>query len=95
MKTTIATKDTNNGRMVMFSEQSNDLFHFSEADNISLAESNRISAMTASTPYSGSPVGVVIDTIPAAVDDIVLVVVVVIVLVSIDLHSILKGVSYY
>nr|WP_321498033.1 hypothetical protein [uncultured Methanolobus sp.] len=87
MKITIATNDTNNGRIVIFNEQSKDLFHFSEADNISFAESNKISATTASTPYSGSPIGVVIDTTPAAAEDIVLVVVVVIVLVSIDLHS--------
>jgi hypothetical protein len=54
----------------------------SEADKISFAESNKISATTASTPYSGSPTGVVIDTALAA-EDIVLVVVVIIVLVSI------------
>ncbi|MDK2948690.1 hypothetical protein SAMN04488589_0016 [Methanolobus vulcani] len=82
LKITIATNDTNNGRIVIFNEQSRELFHFSEADNISFAESNKISATTASTPYSGSPTGVVIDTALAA-EDIVLVVVVIIVLVSI------------
>ncbi|MDG6244113.1 MAG: hypothetical protein QCH31_06935 [Methanolobus sp.] len=82
MKITIATNDTNNGNIVMFKEQSRDLFHFWEAESISFAESNKINATTASTPYSGSPGAVVID-IPAAVEDIVLVVVVTIVLVSI------------
>ncbi len=82
LKITVAANDTNNGKIVIFNEQSRDLFHFSEADRISFAESNKINAMAASTPYSGSPVGVVIDIIPAAVEDIVLVVVVIIVLVS-------------
>ncbi|WP_164997737.1 hypothetical protein [Methanolobus psychrotolerans] len=90
MKITIATNDTNSGKIVIFNEQSRDLFHFSEAERISFAESNKISATTASTPYSGSPGCVVIDTMPAAVEDIVLVVVVIIVLVSIDLHSIVR-----
>jgi len=35
------------------------LFHLSDAESISLAESNTISAITASTPYSGRPIGVV------------------------------------
>ncbi len=82
MKITIATNETNNGIIVILNEQFRDLFHFSEADNISFAESNKISATTPSTPYSGSPVVVVI-LIPAAVEDIVLVVVVIIVLASI------------
>ena len=80
---TIATNATSKGIMDILREQSKDLFHLSDADRISFADNNKISAITASTPYSGSPTGVVIDTIPAAAEDIVLVVVVVIVLVSI------------
>lgn len=80
---TIAAKATSNGIMDMLREQSRDLFHLSDADRISFADNNKMSAITASTPYSGRPIGVVIETIPAAAEDIVLVVVVVIVLVSI------------
>ena len=38
------------------------MFHLSDAESISLAESNTISAITASTPYSGRPIGVVKET---------------------------------
>lgn len=43
----------------MFREEFKALFHLSDAESISLAESNTISAITASTPYSGRPIGVV------------------------------------
>ncbi|MCL7413717.1 MAG: hypothetical protein M8353_08895, partial [ANME-2 cluster archaeon] len=40
-----------------------------DADNISLAESNTMSAMTASTPYSGSPILVVMDIALTVAED--------------------------
>ncbi len=43
------------------------LFHLVDADNISFAESSVTNAMTASTPYSGSPIAVVIDVVPSVV----------------------------
>lgn len=43
------------------------LFHLLEADSISFAERKTISPITARTPYSESPKGVVIDMAPAAV----------------------------
>ena len=45
--------------MHIFNEQLMALFHLSDADRISLAESKMISAITANTPYSGRPIGVV------------------------------------
>ena len=45
--------------MPRFREEFKALFHLSDAESISLAESNIISAITASTPYSGRPMGVV------------------------------------
>ena len=45
--------------MLKFREEFKALFHLSDAESISLAESNTISAITASTPYSGRPIGVV------------------------------------
>lgn len=45
--------------MPRFREEFKALFHLSDAESISLAESNTISAITASTPYSGRPMGVV------------------------------------
>ncbi len=93
---TIAAKATSSGTIDMLREQSRDLLHLSDADNISFADSKRISAITANTPYSGRPTGVVIDTIPAAVEDIVLVVVVdTIVLVSMITLTTLLGTSSY
>ena len=55
--------------MHIFNEQLMALFHLSDADRISLAESKMISAITASTPYSGRPVGVVMVITPAAAED--------------------------
>lgn|GEM_PF-4442413 len=81
LKNTIAANDIPNGKIAIFNEQLSDLFHFSEADKISFADSNRINATAARTPYSGNPTDVVIDTVPTA-EEIVLAAVVVIVLVS-------------
>lgn len=81
LKNIVAANDIPNGKIAMFNEELSDLFHFSEADKISFADSNRINATDTRTPKSGNPIGVVIDTIPAA-EEIVLVVVVVIALVS-------------
>jgi hypothetical protein len=50
--------------MFMSSEHSIVLFHLVDAANISFAESSVTKAITARTPYSGSPMGVVIDVIP-------------------------------
>lgn len=55
--------------MHIFNEQLMALFHLSDADRISLAESKMISAITASTPYSGRPVGVIMVITPAAAED--------------------------
>lgn len=55
--------------MHIFIEQLMALFHSSDADRISLAESKMINAMTASTPYSGRPVGVIMVITPAAAED--------------------------
>ncbi len=75
LKTTIATKTTTSGIIVILREQSRDSLHFADAKSISLADSRRISAVTVNIPYSGIPTD---DT-----EDIVLVVVVdIIVLVS-------------
>jgi hypothetical protein len=49
------------------------LFHLLEAESISFADNNKISPITASTPYSGSPIPVVIEMAPAA-EEIALVV---------------------
>lgn len=71
--------------MHIFNEQLMALFHLSDADRISLAESKMISAITASTPYSGRPVGVIMVITPAAAEDeavVVAAVVVDIVLIS-------------
>ena len=54
--------------MHIFNEQLMALFHLSDADRISLAESKMISAMTASTPYSGRPVGVIMVITPATAE---------------------------
>lgn len=43
------------------------LFHFVDAASMSFAESNVTNATTASTPYSGSPIVVVIDVVPPLV----------------------------
>ncbi|NPE28461.1 hypothetical protein HNV12_10910 [Methanococcoides sp. SA1] len=48
-----------------------DLFQYFDADSISFAESKNISAITTSTPYSDSPMSVIIDN---AVDAAALVV---------------------
>lgn len=55
--------------MHIFNEQLMAGFHFTDADRISLAESKMISAITASTPYSGRPVGVIMVITPAAAED--------------------------
>ncbi|MDK2835079.1 MAG: hypothetical protein PWP63_2166 [Methanolobus sp.] len=77
----------------MLSEQSSDLLHFCDAESISFADSSRMSAIMVSTAYSGRPMGVVMDTIPAALDDMVLVVVVT-VLVSMFSPLVLSKPSY-
>ena len=53
----------------MFIEQFIARFHKLDADRISLAESMIISAITASTPYSGSPILVVMDMALTAAED--------------------------
>jgi hypothetical protein len=68
---TIATNATSNGIIDILREQLRDLFHFSDADRISFADNNKISAITASTPYSGRP------TMPDAAEDTVVVIVLV------------------
>ena len=50
--------------MLRFRVEFKALFHLSDAESISLAESNTISAITASTPYSGRPIGVVKEITP-------------------------------
>ncbi|AFV22732.1 hypothetical protein Mpsy_0521 [Methanolobus psychrophilus R15] len=71
--------------MGMVREQSRDLLHLLDADSISFADNSRISEIMASKPYSARPTCVVIDTIPAATDDVAADVVVVTVVVNIIL----------
>ena len=52
--------------MLMSRDARTDFFQYLDADSISFADSKNISNTTASTPYSGNPMPVVIDT---AVDD--------------------------
>jgi len=53
--------------MLIFSIQLMLLFHLLHADSISFADKKAINPITASTPYSESPMGVVMDIAPAAV----------------------------
>lgn len=69
LKHTIAAKERKRGAMPILSEQFTALFHASDTDRISLAESSTINAITASTPNSGRPVGVVKEITLAAADD--------------------------
>ncbi|NPE27559.1 hypothetical protein HNV12_06160 [Methanococcoides sp. SA1] len=71
MKITIDTNATNSGNTLMLRDAQTELFQYLDADSISFADSKNISATTASTPYSGNPMPVVIDN---AVDDAALVV---------------------
>lgn len=73
LNTTMATKATKSGIIPMLRDVLSVLFHLLEAESISLADNSRIRPITASTPYSGSPMPVVIEIAPAA-DEIALVV---------------------
>jgi hypothetical protein len=72
----------NSDIMGVLREQSRVLLHLRDADSISFADNSMMSAIIASTPYSGRPTGVVIDMIPDAADDVVLAVVAVTVVIS-------------
>lgn len=64
---TIAANDISSGVMLTSSRQLIFWFQLLQADNISFAERKDINPITASTPYWGSPIGVVIDITLAAV----------------------------
>ena len=61
------------GFIAMFREAFIALFHFFDAERISLAESNKISAMVASNPPSGKPISDVSDIALAVALDIAVV----------------------
>jgi hypothetical protein len=61
--------EINSGIMLISNEHLIVLFHFVDAASISFAESSITNATTASTPYSGSSIVVVIDVAPLLVAD--------------------------
>ncbi len=72
MKTTIAKKAINNGRMLISKEQARYLFHDFDAEKISFADSSTISAITPRTPIWGAPIMDVAEIIPDELLTIVL-----------------------
>ena len=74
------------GLIAIFREALITLFHFSDAERISLADSNKISVMLASNPPSGKPISEVSEiALAVALDEIALAVVLDITVVSIFL----------
>lgn len=61
------------GLIAIFREALITLFHFSDAERISLAESNKISVMLASNPPSGKPISEVSEMALAVALDITVV----------------------
>lgn len=83
------------GFIAMFREALITLFHFSDAESISLAESNKMSAIVASNPPSAKPTSDVSEmALAAALDTTVVLEITVVVSIFFDVTSVAMNFVY-